>query len=154
MKRVLALAAIQVLFIGSVLAAQAKPSFVGKWTLTSDPAGDFMISPALSVVEDAKTLTVTTNSQFGESKTVYNVDGTEGKSPLEFGGNTMDRTTKSAWDGNKLVLTTKLDFGGMPFEVKQVWSLGADGVLTMETTRPDMQGGGGPVTTKATYKKG
>ena len=56
-------------------------------------------------------------------------------------------------DGSKLVLTTIANFQGQSFETKQVWTLGADGTLTVEATRPDFQGGGAPVTTKAVYKK-
>jgi len=61
--------------------------------------------------------------------------------------------TKSAWDGNKLVLTTVSDFQGQSFENKQIWTLGADGTLTVDSTRPDFQGGGAPITTKLVYKK-
>jgi hypothetical protein len=34
-----------------------------------------------------------------------------------------------------------------------VMSVDAAGNLVVETTRPDFQGGGGPVTTKMSYKK-
>jgi hypothetical protein len=135
------------------LAAQAKPNFVGTWKLTSDPAGGMMTASQLVNTDDGKVLTVMSTAQFGESKTTYNLDGTEAKSPLEFNGMSIDRTTKAAWEGAKLVLTTKSDFNGMVFEIKQAWSLEADGTLTIETTAPDFQGGGGPVTTKSTYKK-
>ena len=43
---------------------------------------------------------------------------------------------------------------GQSFETKSVWSLSADGTLLVEVTRPDFQGGGAPITTKAAYKKG
>lgn len=39
-------------------------------------------------------------------------------------------------------------------EFKSAWSLTADGALATETTVPDFQGGGAPITIKATYKKG
>jgi outer membrane protein assembly factor BamB len=152
MKRLSIASAVLVVSLIAGLAAQAKPSFTGSWKLSSDPGGDAFISPTMAVAQDEKLLTVTTTGQFGELKTTYNVDGTEGKSPLDFNGNTMDRTSKLAWDGDKMVLTTTSDFGGQSFEVKQVWSLAADGSLLIESTRPDFQGGG-PVTTKATYKK-
>jgi outer membrane protein assembly factor BamB len=152
MKRLSIASAVLVVSLIAGLAAQAKPSFTGSWKLSSDPGGDAFISPTMAVAQDEKLLTVTTTGQFGELKTTYNVDGTEGKSPLDFNGNTIDRTSKLAWDGDKMVLTTTSDFGGQSFEVKQVWSLAADGSLLIEATRPDFQGGG-PVTTKATYKK-
>ena len=37
--------------------------------------------------------------------------------------------------------------------VMNVLSLAADGALVYESTYPDFQNGGGPITTKATYKK-
>ncbi|HWB30657.1 MAG TPA: hypothetical protein VG736_09160 [Vicinamibacterales bacterium] len=153
MKRLSIGSALLVVSLVAGLAAQAKPSFTGSWKLASDAAGDAFVSPAIAVAQDEKILTVTATGQMGELKTTYNLDGTEGKSPLDFNGNTLDRTSKLAWDGDKLVLTTSSDFGGQSFEVKQVWSLAADGSLLIESTRPDFQGGGGPVTSKATYKK-
>jgi hypothetical protein len=84
---------------------------------------------------------------------VFNLDGTPGKSPIEIQGMSIDRVTKSAWDGNKLVLTTVSDFQGQSFETKQVWTLNADGTLSVDATRPDFQGGGAPVSSKAVYKK-
>ena len=139
------------------LAAQAKPNFAGKWALVQDAnaaAGGMMVAPQMTVVQDEKTFTVTTTSQMGEIKTVYNLDGTPAKSPLEFNGMSIDRVTKASWDGAKLVLIATSDFQGTSFETKQVWALGTDGTLTMDSTRPDFQGGGAPVTTKLTYKKG
>jgi len=143
-----------VFVISALLAAQgAKPSFAGTWKLTSDPNAGMLVSSQLVVAYDGKVLTVTGTSQMGDIKTVYNLDGSAAKSPLDFGGQSMDRTTKAAWDGAKLVLTTSSDFGGNAFEIKQVWSLAADGTLLVETTAPDFQGGGAPTTTKSTYKK-
>jgi len=89
----------------------------------------------------------------GEFKTLYSLDGTETKSPLDFNGTTIERVTKTTWDGNKLVLTITSNFDGQSFESKAVWALGTDGTLQIDLTRPDFQGGGGPVTTKASYKK-
>ena len=66
----------------------------------------------------------------------------------------IDRMTKMAWDGNKLVLTATSDMNGQAFEVKSIWTLTPDGTLSTETTFPDFQGGGAPITTKAEYKKG
>jgi hypothetical protein len=135
-------------------ASQAKPNFAGKWAL-SDPAaaGGMMIPATMAVVQDEKTVTLTTVGQMGEVKTVFNLDGTEAKSPFEVQGTRIDRVTKAAWDGSKLVLTTISDFQGQSFETKQVWTLGTDGTLTVDATRPDFQGGGAPVTTKSVYKK-
>ena len=134
--------------------AQAKPNFAGKWALTSPDAASVGMNPtAMTVTHDDKTFVIASIGQMGEIKTVFNLDGTSAKSPLEIQGMTIDRVTKCAWDGNKLVLTTVSDFQGQSFETKQIWSLGTDGTLTIDSTRPDFQGGGAPVTTKLVYKK-
>jgi hypothetical protein len=154
MRQVLSVAAVVLAAFSALPAAvQDKPNFAGTWKLTSEAGGDPFTSPQLVVTQDAKLLTVTTSSQMGEIKTVYNVDGSEASSPLDFGGGSIDRTTRMSWEGTKLVMTTKADFGGMPFETKAVWTLDAGGTLMVETTRPDFMGGGGPVTTKGSYKK-
>ena len=157
MKRVLTSVGIVAILLGVALSGQAKPNFAGKWTLVQDAnaaAGGMMTAGQMTVAQDDKTLTVTTTGQMGEIKTAYSMDGKEMKSPLEINGMSIDRVTKAAWDGNKLVLTTIADFQGQGFETKQVWSLAADGSLAVDSTRPDFQGGGAPVTTKLTYKKG
>ncbi len=158
MKRAMSVISTCAVLLGAVLAAQAKPTFSGTWKLVPDAAatggGQMFVVSELDAVQDAKTLVVTsTSDQMGQSKTTYNLDGTEAQSPLEFNGTSIDRVTKAAWDGDKLVLTTKSDFNGQAFEVKQVWSLADDGSLVVEMTLPDFQGGGAPTTTKSTYKK-
>lgn len=153
MTRALSVATFVAALSVSSLAVQEKPNFAGTWKLTSDAAGDPLTAPELAVAQDAKTFVITTSGQFGEFKTTYNVDGTEANSPFELAGNSIARTTKLTWEGTKLVLVTKADFGGQPFETKAVWSVDGSGTLLVESTRPDFQGGGGPVTTKATYKK-
>ena len=154
MRRAFNTACVLVLLFTSIVSAQAKPSFAGKWTLVSPDAASAGMNPtSLAVTQDAKTITLVAGTQMGEIKTVVNLDGTPAKSPIEIQGMSIDRTTKSAWDGNKLVLTTVSDFQGQSFETKQIWSLGADGTLTIDSTRPDFQGGGGQVNEKLVYKK-
>lgn len=155
MKRLSMLSAVFVVSasLAAGLAAQTKPDFSGSWKIAPGGSADMFTPPALAVVQDATTLTVTSSSEMGEFKTTYNLDGTNGRSPIDFGGNVIERTTKLARDGEKLVLTTTSDFGGQVIEFKQIWSIAADGSLEVEATRPDFEGGGAPVTTKATYKK-
>jgi len=134
-------------------AAQDKPNFVGTWKL-SDPAAPEAFTPTvITVVQDATTLTVTTTSQMGAIKTTYKLDGSEAPSPLDFNGVTIDRMTKLVWEGARLMLITTSKIEGQTLEFKSAWTLGPDGTLATETTVPDFQGGGAPITTKATYKK-
>jgi hypothetical protein len=154
MRRTFNATCVLILFLTALASAQAKPNFAGKWALTDPNAAGVGMNPtSMTVTQNDKTITLVTVGQMGEIKTVFNLDGTEAKSPIEIQGMSIDRVTKSAWDGNKLVLTTVSDFQGQSFETKQIWTLGADGTLTVDSTRPDFQGGGAPLTTKLVYKK-
>ena len=154
MRRTFNATCVLILFFTSLASAQSKPNFAGKWALTDPSAAGVGMNPtSITVTQNDKTITLVTVGQMGEIKTVFNLDGTEVKSPIEIQGMSIDRVTKSAWDGNKLVLTTVSDFQGQSFENKQIWTLGADGTLTVDSTRPDFQGGGAPITTKLVYKK-
>ena len=83
----------------------------------------------------------------------YKLDGSESRNVLNFQGNSVDQLSTTKWDGGKLLLNTKMDFGGNLVEIKTVLSLDPSGALVVESTRPDFQGGGAMVTTKMTYKK-
>jgi hypothetical protein len=161
MKRTLALTITALLAISSVAAvAQTRPSFAGKWTLVPDPnapatggrgRGMGGLGQAFTATQDDKTLTVITNNpQIGEIKATYNLDGSETKNPITFGGNTVDRTSKIKWDGTRLLITSTSNFQGNTVETTQAWSLDASGTLTVESTT---NFGGNSTSTKAQYKK-
>ncbi len=150
-KRILSFA-FATLVLAAAAAAQNKPDFTGTWKLAGEAPDQFTPSQIV-VAKDATLLTVTTTGQMGEFKTTYKLDGTPGPSPLDFQGNMIDRTTKMAWSDNKLTLTASSNMNGQAFEIKSVVSSGPDGTMILETTFPDFQGGGAPITTKATYKK-
>jgi hypothetical protein len=110
------------------------------------------LGEAFSAEQTDKTLTVvTTNQQIGEVKAVYNLDGSESKNPISFGGQSVDRVSKVKWDGAKLVIATTSNFNGNAFESTQAWSLDGTGNLIVESTS---NFNGTPTTTKSTYKKG
>jgi hypothetical protein len=171
MRRLALVALAATLFLGvSDLAAQAKANFAGTWTRVDDPAaaaagagarggrgggGMFGLGMAATITQDAKTLTVTRTTQAGEVKTVYNLDGTESKNQMagRGGAAATEAVSKTKWDGNKLVITTSVNFGGNPIETSMSMSLDATGNLLVESTTPGRQGGGTPTTTKTTYKK-
>ena len=157
MKRAMSLAAAGLIVIAAAVSAQTPPNFAGKWTLVPDPAapatGGMPPSPTLTIVQDAKTLTVTRTIQMGEFTTVYNLDGSESKNTLNFNGNSIDQVSKTKWDGEKLIVNTTMSFENTPVEFSMVISQDASGTLGLETTRPDFQGGGAPITTKVKYKK-
>jgi hypothetical protein len=143
----------------AALAAQAKPNFAGKWTMVAaptapGPGGGFGgLGQEFTAAQDDKALTITRSVQGTEIKSVYNLDGSDSKNTLNFQGTAFEQVSKVKWDGGKLGITTRADFNGNAFETSLSLSLDASGILTVESTRPDFQGGGGPITTKATYKK-
>ena len=133
--------------------APDKPNFVGAWKLTDPAQPDQFTASTIVVSQDGTSLVVVTSSQMGEFRTTYPLDGSQGRSPLEFNGMTIDRATKMVWNDKKLTLTTTSDMNGQTIEFKSVVSLNPDGSMLIESTFPDFQGGGGPITAKATYKK-
>jgi hypothetical protein len=154
MKRILPIVSILLAVVGfsAVAAAQDKPSFIGAWKLAVE-APDQYTPSTMVITQDATNLVVVTTGQMGEFKTTYKLDGTAGSSPLDFQGSTMDRTTKMTWNEKKLTLTAASEMGGQAFEIKSVVSAAPNDTMIVETTFPDFQGGGAPITTKATYKK-
>lgn len=140
----------------TIAAAQAPPNFAGKWTLVPDPntpAGMGGLGQEANITQDASTLTITRTTQMGTFTSKYNLDGSESRNVLNFQGNSVDQLSTAKWDGGNLLVNTKMDFGGNPVELKMVMSVDATGNLVVESTRPDFQGGGAPITTKMTYKK-
>jgi hypothetical protein len=152
MKQGLSILLAAITLTAAAATAQDKPDFTGTWKLVGE-AADMFTASQIVVAKDATLLTVTVTGQMGEFKTTYKLDGTPGSSPLDFQGNTVDRTTTMTWHDNKLTLIADSDMGGQAFEVKSVVSAGPESTMMVETTFPDFQGGGGPITIKASYKK-
>ena len=156
------LTAVAVTLATALTLAQAPPNFAGKWTLAPDAnaaAGGGRggmgggLGQEATITQDASTLTINRTTQMGEFTSTYKLDGSESRNTLNFQGNSVDQLSTAKWDGGKLNVHTKMDFGGNVVETSMVMSLDASGNLLVETTRPDFQGGGGPITTKTTYKK-
>ena len=138
--------------------AQAPPDFSGRWTLVPDPAaggrGGFGgLGQSATITQDATTLTITRSTQAGEFTSTYKLDGTESKNTLNFQGNAIEQVSKARWEGGRLIVNTTMNVGGNPAEVSMTMAFDETGNLIVESTRPDFQGGGAPITTKRTYKK-
>jgi hypothetical protein len=159
MKRATTLAAAAVVMMAAMLSAQAAPDFAGKWTLEPDAnaagggRGMGALGQSATIVQDASTLTITRTSQMGELTSKYNLDGSECKNTFNFNGNAVEQLSKAKWDAGKLLVNTTMSFDGNPVAISMIISLDAAGHLIVESTRPDFQGGGAPITTKATYRK-
>jgi hypothetical protein len=155
-----------VLFTSGLL-AQAKPSFAGKWTLQPDPnaaagggggrgrgmGGGW--GQEFTATQDGTTLKIERAGRGGGAPTVesYTLGGA-GKNTMTMGARgggeaqTVEIPYTTSWVGNNLKIVTTQN----TTEITRTLSLGADGTLTIETSRPGQDGT--PVVTKATYKKG
>ena len=164
-RNTLVLGALSLVLAASTALAQDKPNFSGSWTRVVDPnapaptgrggrgGGRGGLGAAATLAQDDKTLTITRTTQAGETKTVYNLDGSDSKNTMMMGGNQMEQVSKAMWEGSKLVVTTNYEFNGNPITTTQSFTLDASGQLVVEATAPG-RGGGAPVTTTVTYKKG
>ena len=169
--RVLAVAIVSVAFAAGVL-AQAKPDFSGKWVMdpASAPApppggapggpgggrgggrGGAGFGQEFTATQDAAALTITRMQGDQTVTAVYKLDGSESKNMVAGRGGQQEQVSKAAWEGNKLSITTTVNFGGNNVEQKRVLSIEA-GNLVIEQTAPGRDGGP-PTTTKLVYKKG
>ena len=151
---VISAAVVGILF--SAAAYAQTPNFSGKWTLVPDPAAQGPgggLGQSAVIKQDASEMTINRTTQMGEITTVYKLDGSESKNTINIQGNAIEQLSKTKWEGGTLHVSTSMNFDGNPVNVTMAMSLDPSGNLTVVSTRPDFQGGGSPVTTKATYKK-
>ena len=130
----------------ATLAWAQKADFSGTWTLDAEASG----APAGGggggggrggglgqggvVKQTADTLSI--ERTVGDNKVTanYKLDGTESKnSMMGRGGAAVEQTSTAKWDGQALVITTKMDMGNGPQESTQRWTVNGS-VLTIETT--------------------
>ncbi len=139
-------------------ASAQTPNFAGKWILVPDPAATGGMGGGLGteaiITQDASTITIKRTTQVGELTSTYKLDGSESKNTITIQGNALDQLSATKWDGGTLTVDTRMSFDGNAVEIGMKMSLDPSGTLLVVSTRPDFQGGGAPVTTKATYKKG
>jgi hypothetical protein len=151
-----------VAFVASSAFAQAT-SFAGTWNMVQDPAqqqaaggrggrGGGGFGATFSVEQDAKTVTIKQTRGENTITSVYNLDGSESKNVQQGRGGEMTILSTAKWEGANLVITSKQPMGENMVEIKRTFSLGADGVLTIETSRLGQDGN--PMTSKVQYKKG
>jgi hypothetical protein len=154
-----------IVLTAAVVLAQGK-DFTGKWTVDAEKTAAAMPAGApaggggggrgggggggdMTIAMDAKTLTITRTTPAGETKTVYNLDGTDSKNQQAGRGGAAptDVISNAKWDGAALAVTTK----GANGDTVAKYSM--DGAsLKIETTRPGRQGGAA-TTTAVFYKK-
>jgi hypothetical protein len=165
------------LLFAITVTAQTRPDFSGRWTSESEAAplsgsGRGGASSGnmgsgwgsnITIAQDATRLTVeyaffVRGDMQPPLKFAYALDGSETKNSVMMGRGIQAQTSKAAWDGGKLVITTEHSFenpaNGQPMTTKvtQTLSLESPTSLLVETTRNGVLGGP-PATTRAVYKK-
>jgi hypothetical protein len=171
-------AAFAALLVASLL-AQEKPNFSGRWTTDPDPAavtpgrgagggrgaGDMGSGwgSTITLTQDATRLTVeyvffARGDMQPPIRLVYPLDGGETKNTVMMGRGMQIQSSRGAWSGNTLVITTLHTFAnpqtGKPdtVEVKHSLTLESPSALIVETVRAGVLGGP-TTTTKTTYRK-
>jgi hypothetical protein len=164
MKRAILSGILAVLFTAGAM-AQTRPDFSGTWTLDVEKSvmpqgrgagqgggrgGGMGAAPLRIKIDGPKMSIERTMGQQGTTvTTVYMLDGTVSKNTQagRQGGEPVEITYTSKWEGSKLV-TTIANPRGSSTETR--W-IEADGTMVVETTRTNPQGES--VTTKLVYKK-
>ncbi|MDQ3171209.1 MAG: hypothetical protein M3Q55_13830 [Acidobacteriota bacterium] len=123
MKRALLSAAFAIACIAG-LPAQDKPNFAGTWKSPES------FTQWLIAVEGSR-MTVTRTIAGNSESTVYMLDGTPSKNPIEGPNGLMDRVFTSTWEGD--VLVTTMTTGGPNAMVERRW-LEPDGTMKFNTT--------------------
>ena len=166
MRRSAFMGLVAVAFVASNALAQAKTNFAGTWNMVVDPAqqqaagegrgrgrgGMGGFGPTFTVTQTDAVLTITRTMGENTMTTNYNLDGSDSKNMVMGRGGQQEQISKAKWDGANLVVTRTQQMGEQSIEIKQTFSLGADGTLTIETSRPGQDGN--PMSTKVQYKKG
>jgi len=116
------------------LAAQAPPNLAGTWRPQNPNAGQ--VTPfEFTIAQTADSVTIKTPLSNPDSVTMK-LNGEETSTQLGGGrgGPPVTVTTRAAWEGSKLVVTSAASGGrGGPSSAKQVFSLNGD-TLTLETS--------------------
>ena len=130
--------ALLVLAASSLMAAD-KPNFTGEWKLNIDKSTFGPMPPPSSQtmkIDHTDPNVVTTTDQDGaEGKSTvvikYKTDGTETANDIR--GQQAKSTGK--WDGDSLVVSTKLDFQGMEIMLNNSMKLSTDGKTMNAVTK-------------------
>ena len=167
MKKQFVLAATFSLFVFAIaVSAQKTTDFTGTWNLdvSKSKLGDrnFIESQVLTVTQTATELKVETATKRmappagapaggppggggrmggGDAPVTYTLDGKEVKTEMQGGQGTMQVSTKAKIDGGKLEITRSMMTPMGDRTSSEKWWLNTDGTLSVESTRPNRDGG-------------
>jgi hypothetical protein len=128
MKRAILSAALA-LAVTAGVSAQDKPNFAGKWKAT----GSFNL---WTITVEGNKMTVTMTVAGNSDSTVYLLDGTPSKKPIEGPNGPSEIVYTSTWEGD--VLVTTITAPNMTRIERR--SLEADGTMKVQNTITMMQG--------------
>lgn len=169
MKKNLILAAVAV-FVFTMAASAQDASFAGTWNLDvakSKIAGPPIESQTLVISQTATEIKVEQTTKRGappadapqggrpgggpggrggmmgggDGTTTFNLDGKGVKSEMQGGMGSMTITTTSKIEGSTLNVTRSIETPMGARESSEKWTIGADGTLTIESQRPNREGG-------------
>ncbi|HME09651.1 MAG TPA: hypothetical protein VKG25_21515 [Bryobacteraceae bacterium] len=138
LKRAAMLATLAVAALALTATAQTKTNFAGSWKLNvgkSDfgplPPPDSETHTVIQTDAGLRDAVIADTQQGKQDYTItYNFDGSETVNTP--GG--LEIKSKAKWDGPALTVTSKLKFQDQDVDVKDVWTLSADGkILTKDT---------------------
>jgi len=109
-----------------------RPNFSGRWVIVQPEKG---AGQEQVIKHDDKMLSKTPVGDRGGPPATYQIDGVEHRTVLAMRGEQIVSVTKAAWEGNTLVVSIVEDYpNGMKLNVKEVWSLDAQGRLVVDAT--------------------
>ncbi len=127
-----------VIVLACTMIAQAKPNFSGRWKMNASQSEFGAITLPSSLVlqithndPDLKVIT-TQAGEMGdfEIELSYTTDGRECVNRVR----DIERKSTVRWDGDTLVIESRMDLGGNAVTVIEKWNLSADG-KTLTSTR-------------------
>ena len=111
---------------------QQRPNFSGRWVIVQPEKG---AGQEQVIKHDDKMLSKTPVGDRGGPPATYQLDGMEHRTVMSMRGEQIVSVTKAVWEGNTIVITILENYpNGMKPNVKEVWSLDAQGRLVVEET--------------------
>lgn len=149
--------------------AQTHTNFAGRWTADRPAApaagggddegggrggrggGGFSgVNQVTTITQDATTMTVAYPQGATNVKLTFNLDGTETKNTVPTNYSPETQSSKVAWQGDKLVITTTTAAGAQQTKTLSI----VNGKLVVESASAAPAGGRGGGVSRQTYTKG
>ena len=120
------------LLSATTLSAQSKPNFSGEWTLVPAKSDFGMMPPPSSGVQkvthnEPQLKVVSTQTSDQGTNTTESTYTTDGKECVNKGFMDSEMKSTAKWDGDVLVIDSKMDMQGNAITITNRWTLAADG---------------------------